>query len=106
MSTVSTTNIVTREQWINARKELLEQEKAFTRQRDAISAARRALPWVKVEKEYTFDTLQGRKTLAELFSGRSQLIVYHFMWRRELGNGCVGCSFLADHIDGANQHLV
>ena len=98
-------NVVSREDWLLARQELLAQEKALTRQRDTVSAARRALPWVKVEKEYVFDTLQGKKTLDDLFSGRSQLIVYHFMWRGDLGNGCVGCSFLADHIDGANLHL-
>ena len=60
---------------------------------------------MKVEKEYVFDTLDGQKTLADLFEGRSQLIVYNFMWRREFGEGCVGCSFLADHLDGANLHL-
>ena len=88
-----------------ARKELLAREKELTRQRDAINAARRALPWVKVEKEYIFDTPQGTKTLAELFDGRSQLIVYHFMWKHQLGTGCMSCSFLADHIDGANLHV-
>ena len=71
-----------------------------------VSKARRALPWVKVDKQYLFDTAAGEKTLAELFDGRSQLIVYHFMWRREFGEGCVGCSYLCDHIDGANQHLM
>ena len=70
-----------------------------------MSAERRRLPWVKVEKEYVFGTPEGRKTLDDLFEGRSQLIVYHFMWRRDMDDRCVGCSFLADHIDGANQHL-
>jgi predicted dithiol-disulfide oxidoreductase (DUF899 family) len=98
-------NVVTREEWLEARTALLAKEKALTRQRDAISAERRALPWVKVEKEYTFDTPAGPKTLADLFNGRSQLIIYHFMWRREFGEGCVGCSFLSDHVDGPNQHL-
>jgi predicted dithiol-disulfide oxidoreductase (DUF899 family) len=98
--------VVAEEQWLAAREALLAQEKQLTRQRDAVNAARRALPWVRVEKEYVFDTPQGKKTLADLFDGRSQLIVYHFMWRHELGNGCTGCSFLADHIDGANQHLM
>ena len=108
MSTESaeSTNIVSRQEWLVARKELLVQEKQLTQQRDAVSAARRALPWVRVEKSYVFDTPQGRRSLADLFDGRSQLIVYHFMWRRDLGNGCVGCSFLSDHIDGANLHLV
>jgi predicted dithiol-disulfide oxidoreductase (DUF899 family) len=97
--------VVSRADWLEARKALLEEEKQLTRARDAISAKRRALPWVKVEKEYIFDTPEGKKTLSDLFDGRSQLIVYHFMWRRELGEGCVGCSFLGDHVDGANQHL-
>lgn len=98
-------NIVSQQEWLLCRERLLEQEKALTRQRDAVNATRRALPWVRVEKEYAFDTLHGKKTLGELFEGRSQLIIYHFMWRRELGNGCIGCSFLADHLDGANLHL-
>ena len=97
--------VVSRAEWLEARKKLLAQEKELTRARDALSAKRRELPWVKVEKEYVFDTPNGKKTLAGLFDGRSQLIVYHFMWRRELNNGCIGCSFLADHVDGANQHL-
>lgn len=97
--------IVSRAEWIEARKALLEEEKQHTRARDALSEKRRALPWVKVEKEYVFDTPEGKKTLSDLFGGGSQLIVYHFMWRRELGEGCVGCSFLSDHVDGANQHL-
>ncbi len=104
--TLQNAKMVSREEGLAARVNLLAKEKLLTRQRDAVSAARRALPWVKVEKEYVFDTLQGKKTLAELFDGRSQLIGYHFMWRHDLGNGCAGCSFLADHIDGANLHLV
>jgi predicted dithiol-disulfide oxidoreductase (DUF899 family) len=71
----------------------------------AISSLPSALPWVKVEKEYVFDTPEGKRTLAELFDGRSQLIVYHFMWRWDLGQGCASCSFFADHVDGANIHL-
>lgn len=105
MSTIDDRKVVSREEWLAARLDLLAKEKELTRARDAASAQRRELPWVKVEKEYVFDSPQGRRTLADLFDGRSQLIVYHFMWRRELGAGCVGCSFLADHIDGANQHL-
>jgi predicted dithiol-disulfide oxidoreductase (DUF899 family) len=98
--------VVSREEWIEARKAHLKNEKALTRMRDMVSAERRALPWVKVEKEYVFDTPTGKKTLADLFGKNSQLIVYHFMWRWDLGQGCDGCSFLCDHVDGANQHLV
>jgi predicted dithiol-disulfide oxidoreductase (DUF899 family) len=104
-STVEHSKVVSQSEWLAARQELLAKEKELTHARDALSAARRELPWVKVEKEYTFDTTGGKKTLAELFDGRSQLIVYHFMWRHDLGEGCVGCSFLCDHLDGANQHL-
>jgi predicted dithiol-disulfide oxidoreductase (DUF899 family) len=103
--TTERAKIVSREDWLLARRELLAQEKRLTHQRDAVSAARRALPWARVEKNYVFDTPQGKRTLSDLFDGRSQLIVYHFMWRRDLGNGCIGCSFLSDHIDGANLHL-
>jgi predicted dithiol-disulfide oxidoreductase (DUF899 family) len=106
IQTAQNANVVSKDEWLAARTELLAQEKQLTRQRDAVNAARRALPWVRVEKEYVFDTPQGKKTLADLFAGRSQLITYHFMWRHDLGNGCTGCSFLADHIDGANLHLV
>jgi len=105
-SLVETHPIVTEAEWLTARTALLAKEKDLTRARDAVNEERRKLPWVKVEKEYVFETVAGRKTLADLFDGRSQLIVYHFMWRRELGEGCVGCSFLCDHIDGANQHLL
>ena len=97
--------IVSREEWVAARKELLAREKEFTHQFDKLNAERRALPWVKVDKEYTFDTPTGRKTLAQLFDGRSQLVVYHFMLAPGRKAGCVGCSFLADHVDGANLHL-
>ena len=99
------TKVVSREEWLAAREELLRSEKELTRARDRVSAKRRALPWVKVDKDYIFATTSGQKTLAEMFDGRSQLVVYHFMWRKELGEGCVGCSFLCDHLDGANQHL-
>jgi predicted dithiol-disulfide oxidoreductase (DUF899 family) len=97
--------IVSRDEWIAARKAHLAREKELTRMRDQVSAERRELPWVKVEKGYVFDTPEGKKTLSELFDGRSQLIVYHFMWLKEIEAGCPGCSFIADHIDGANQHL-
>lgn len=97
--------IVSRDEWMAARKILLAQEKALTAQRDAVSAARRALPWVAVDKDYVFDSPDGRKRLADLFAGRSQLIVYHFMLAPGAGAGCDGCSFLADHVDGARQHF-
>jgi predicted dithiol-disulfide oxidoreductase (DUF899 family) len=98
--------IVSRDEWIAARKRLLQQEKDLTRQRDRVSAARREMPWVRIDKRYVFDTPAGQQTLADLFDGRSQLIVYHFMMGPEWTEGCPGCSFLADHIDGAVQHLV
>ncbi|SDM26162.1 Predicted dithiol-disulfide oxidoreductase, DUF899 family [Modicisalibacter muralis] len=97
--------VVSREEWLQARKDLLAKEKELTHLGDRVSAARRALPWVKVEKQYEFDTPEGKRTLAELFDGRSQLIVYHFMFGPGWEEGCGGCSFLADHIDGANLHL-
>ena len=97
--------IVSRDEWLAARKAHLKNEKALTRMRDLIAAERRTLPWVKVEKKYVFDTPEGKKSLADLFEGRSQLIVYHFMWRWDLGQGCPSCSFFADHVDGANVHL-
>ena len=97
--------VVSREDWIEARKAHLKNEKALSRMRDMVSAERRDLPWVKVEKEYVFETPDGNKTLADLFDGRSQLIVYHFMWRWDLGQGCKSCSLLCDHIDGLRIHL-
>lgn len=97
--------VVSREEWLKARKAHLKNEKALTRMRDMLAAERRALPWVKVEKEYVFDTPEGKKPLSALFDGRSQLFVYHFMWRWDLGQGCVSCSLLGDHFDGANIHL-
>jgi predicted dithiol-disulfide oxidoreductase (DUF899 family) len=97
--------IVSEKEWLAARKALLAKEKEFTHARDALSAERRALPWAKVEKNYVFDTPQGKKTLADLFGKNSQLIVYHFMWRWDIDSGCPSCSFLADHFDGANLHL-
>ncbi len=97
--------IVTRDEWLVARKALLAKEKEATRARDALSAERRKLPWVKVEKNYVFDGPHGQETLADLFDRRSQLIVYHFMFGPGWKEGCVGCSFLADNIDGALVHL-
>ena len=97
--------IVSHEQWLAAREAHLKNEKALTRMRDLVSAERRALPWVKVEKKYVFDTATGKKTLAELFSRNSQLIVHHFMWRHDLDSGCASCSLEADHAEGAIVHL-
>ncbi|KQZ33981.1 thioredoxin family protein [Caulobacter sp. Root1472] len=97
--------VASREEWLEARKALLAHEKEETRLRDRNAAERLALPWVKVDKAYAFDTPSGRKTLAELFDGRSQLVVYHFMLPPEWKAGCPGCSFLADHLDGTLPHL-
>jgi len=97
--------VVSQEEWLIARKALLAKEKAETRLRDEVNAARLALPWVKVEKRYEFDTPQGRKSLSDLFAGRSQLLVYHFMLGPGWKAGCPGCSFLADHFDGTLPHL-
>jgi len=96
---------VSRDEWLAARAALLDKEKEFTHRRDALSAERRALPWVKVEKAYLFDTPRGKKTLADLFDGRSQLVVDHFMLAPGWKEGCVGCSFGADHMDGGLVHL-
>lgn len=97
--------VVSREDWLEARKALLAVEKEETKLRDKVRAERLALPWVKVDKAYSFDTPEGRKTLADLFDGRSQLMVYHFMFGPDWQAGCPGCSFVADHIDGMLPHL-
>jgi predicted dithiol-disulfide oxidoreductase (DUF899 family) len=97
--------IVSQTEWLAARKALLAKEKEFSRRRDELSAERRKLPWVKVEKEYNFNTLAGKRSLAELFGGRSQLIVYHFMFGPGWEEGCPSCSLLADHFDGPTVHL-
>jgi predicted dithiol-disulfide oxidoreductase (DUF899 family) len=97
--------IVSDQEWLAARKELLAKEKELTRARDQLSAERRALPWVKVEKTYLFETPDGRRSLAELFNGKSQLLVYHFMLGPGWKEGCPSCSFLADHFDGMLPHL-
>jgi predicted dithiol-disulfide oxidoreductase (DUF899 family) len=97
--------VASREEWLEARKALLAHEKEETRLRDRNAAERLALPWVKIDKAYTFDTPTGRKTLDQLFDGRSQLVVYHFMLPPEWEAGCPGCSFLADHLDGTLLHL-
>jgi predicted dithiol-disulfide oxidoreductase (DUF899 family) len=97
--------VVTREDWLQARKQLLVREKQLTRQRDEIDRLRRELPWVKIEKNYVFNGPHGKETLAELFAGRSQLIVSHFMFGPGWKEGCVGCSFRSDHVEGALVHL-
>ncbi len=97
--------VVSRVEWLTARKELLANEKRLTRQRDEIDRQRRALPWVKVEKNYSFDGPDGPRTLDDLFDGRSQLIVSHFMFGPGWKEGCVGCSFRSDHVDGTLAHL-
>lgn len=97
--------VVTREQWLDARKQHLEKEKEFTRLRDQLSRERRALPWVKLDKEYVFDTVDGRKNLAELFDGCSQLIIYHFMYGPDWEQPCPSCSYWADNFNGIDIHL-
>jgi predicted dithiol-disulfide oxidoreductase (DUF899 family) len=97
--------IVSREDWLRARQELLVEEKQLTRQRDEIDRRRRELPWVRVEKNYVFDGPQGQETLADLFAGRTQLIISHFMFGPGWTEGCVGCSFRSDHVEGALVHL-
>jgi predicted dithiol-disulfide oxidoreductase (DUF899 family) len=95
----------TREEWEDARNSLLEREKELTRRGDELARERLALPWVQIEKDYSFDTEEGTQTLAELFDGRSQLLVYHFMFGPEYEAGCAVCSSAADTFDGAVSHL-
>jgi len=102
---MSNPQIGTREQWLAARSELLAKEKELTRRSDQLAAERRSLPWVPIEKEYRFDTDAGPKTLAELFDGRSQLIVYHFMFGPDYTAGCPVCSSIADGFNGSIAHL-
>jgi len=104
-TSMSSHKVVSREEGLKARKAHLAKEKEFTRLRDELSRQRRELPWVRVEKEYVFDASGGKETLADLFGGRRQLIVYHFMFGPGWEEGCPSCSFLADHIAGAVVHL-
>lgn len=97
--------IVSREDWLRAREALLKEEKAFTRERDRLSEKRRALPWVRVDKQYLFDGPEGKQTLSELFGGHSQLMIYHFMFGPDWAEGCPSCSFWADNFDGIVIHL-
>lgn len=98
-------DIVSREEWLKARTALLAEEKDLTRARDRLLSKRHALPWVRIEKDYRFDGPDGDVSLADLFDGRSQLYLYHFMFGPDWTEGCVGCSFLADHVDAARQHF-
>lgn len=97
--------VVSREEWLIARREHLAREKEFTRLRDQLSEKRRALPWVKVEKAYVFDGPNGKATLADLFDGKSQLVIYHFMYGPDWEEGCPSCSFWADNFNGIGIHL-
>jgi predicted dithiol-disulfide oxidoreductase (DUF899 family) len=98
--------IVSRDEWVAARKSHLAEEKRFTEARDELSRQRRELPWAKVDKAYEFDGPNGKQKLADLFGGKSQLIVYHFMLGPNWEQGCPSCSLLADHFDGSTIHLV
>ncbi|MGH9659388.1 MAG: DUF899 domain-containing protein, partial [Bryobacteraceae bacterium] len=104
-STIEHPKLVSRDEWLGARKALLAKEKELTRYRDAVNAERRRLPMVKIEKEYVFDAPEGERTLAKLFEGRRQLLVQHFMFGPGWEQGCPSCSFMADHTDGMNVHL-
>lgn len=95
----------TREEWLAARRELLKREKELTRESDAVARQRRELPWVKIEKEYQFDTEEGKASLEDLFLGRSQLLIYHFMFGPDYEAGCPSCSAVADGFDGSVVHL-
>jgi len=103
--TLDTHAVVSPAEWLEARKELLAKEKQYTHLRDTLAAERQTLPWVRVEKSYIFDTPAGRKSLAELFKGRGQLAVYHFMFGAEWPAGCPSCSMAADAFDGVLPHL-
>ena len=106
MTTLNTGHkIASRKEWLAARLALLQEEKAHTRQGDALARRRQALPWVRVDKPYVFDTAEGQRTLAELFGERRQLLVQHFMLGPDWEQGCPSCSFMADHTDGMAIHL-
>ncbi len=102
---MSAPNVVSRDEWLAQRVALLADEKAHQRERDALVARRRALPWVLVDQDYTFDTERGPRSLADLFEGRSQLITYHFMYGPDWEEGCPSCSFWADSVSGTLAHL-
>ncbi len=98
-------SVVSHDQWVSQRKALLAREKELTRLSDQIARERRALPWERIEKNYVFDVPEGRRTLSDLFGGRRQLLVQHFMFGPGWEQGCPSCSFMADHTDGMNLHL-
>src|SRR2546423_3604731 len=97
--------VVSQKEWLVARKKLLAKEKKFSRLRDQLNLQRRKLPWVKIEKEYIFDAPAGKVTLGDLFGGKRQLIIYHFMFGPGWQDGCPHCSFWADHFDSVNIHI-
>src|SRR5437588_12569007 len=97
-TTIQNPNIVSPEKWLAARRELLREEKEFTKLRDKLAARRRELPWVKIEKPYVFESPTGRVSLADLFEGHRQLVVYHFMFGPGWDEGCKSCSYVADHL--------
>lgn len=97
--------VVSRAEWLVARKDLLRKEKEFSRMGDELAQCRRDLPWVRITENYAFQTVTGTRTLADLFDGRQQLIIQHFMLAPGWEQGCSGCSFMADHSDGMNVHL-
>ena len=102
---IKSPKVVSHDEWIAARKEFLKKEKEFTRQRDELSRLRRALPWEKVEKSYEFQSPSGKVSLSDLFGGRSQLVIYHFMFGPGWKEGCPSCSYISDHFDGMTIHL-
>jgi len=102
---IQTPKVVSRAEWLSARRELLAKEKELTREYDRVRALRRELPWMKVEKNYVFDGPNGKESLSDLFAGRSQMIVRHVMFGPGWREGCVGCSFASDHVEGALVHL-
>src|SRR4051812_46549592 len=97
--------VVSNERWVAERKALLAHEKELTRLHDQIASERRALPWERIDKDYVFDTPEGRRPLADLFEGHRQLLVQHFMLGPGWEQGCPSCSYMADHIDGMQVHL-
>jgi len=102
---MNTHTVVSQEEWLEARQELLVKEKEFTRLRDQLSQQRRSLPWVKIEKNYVFEGADRQLNLSDLFAGKSQLIIYHFMFGPDWDEGCPSCSFWADNFDGIDIHL-
>lgn len=104
-SAVENPRVVSQAEWIAARKELLAKEKNLTRQRDALAEERQKLPWVKIDKNYVFETASGNKSLADLFGGKSQLAIYHFMFGPDWEQGCPSCSLIGDHLDNLGIHL-